>query len=232
MFRYPYYNFRSFVKAKICQVHDAVEYSTKHPYTLLKQEATTSTLNFIKKTCPRATGCRSPRQLIDIALQNVSIEDGLYLEFGVFKGHSIRYLASKLPNKIIYGFDSFEGLPEAWAHHAKGAFTREGKLPKVQDNVRLIKGYFENSIPNWVNANQGNIAFMHIDCDLKSSTQTIFERLADRIVPGTVIVFDDYFNFPSWQEDGHAVFTAFMNEKGWKVNYSAYAFKELAVQIA
>jgi len=232
MTRYSYYKFRNFVKAKICQVHDAIEYSTKHPFTQLKKEANESTLDYIKATCPRAVGCRSPRQLIDLALQNVSVDGGLYLEFGVFKGHSIRYLGQKLPNKVIHGFDSFEGLPEAWADHAKGAFTREGKLPNVQDNVQLCKGYFDNTLPDWVSTNKGDIAFIHIDCDLKSSTQTIFEFLADRMVPGTVIVFDDYFNFPSWQEDGHAVFNDFIKEKGWKINYLGYAFKELAVQIA
>lgn len=231
MFAFSNYIFRNFVKEKICQIHDAIEYSTKHPYTQLKKEAAESTVEFIKTVCPRAVGYRSPRQLLDLALKKACIDDGLYLEFGVFKGDSIRYLGKNLPDKIIYGFDSFEGLPEAWVNHSEGAFTREGKLPKVPDNVSLCKGYFEDSLPHWASNNTGDIAFLHVDCDLRSATQTIFDTLADQVVPGTVILFDDYFNFPSWEQDGHAVFTSFIEDKGCKVNYLGYAFKELAVQI-
>jgi predicted O-methyltransferase YrrM len=223
--------FRNWVKEKICQVHDAGEYSTNHPYTLLKMEAGASTVEFIKSDCPRAVACRTPRRLMDLAIDRVSLQEGLILEFGVYKGGSIGYMANKLVDKTVYGFDSFEGLPEGWANNDKGAFTVHGVLPKVPKNVRLCKGYFEDTIQDWGEKNKGDIAFLHVDCDLRSSTQTIFEALSDRIVPGTVILFDDYFNFPSWKEDGHAVFQDFIEKKKWNVSYLGYAFKELAVKI-
>ena len=40
--------------------------------------------------------------------------NGLFLEFGVSAGRTVNYIASLVPDKTIYGFDSFEGLPEDW----------------------------------------------------------------------------------------------------------------------
>jgi hypothetical protein len=67
----------------------------------------------------------------------------------------------------------------------------------VLDNVRLHSGWFEGSIPAWLEANPGPVAFIHIDCDIYTSTRTIFTLLAERIVSGTVIVFDEDFNYPN-----------------------------------
>ena len=50
-------------------------------------------------------------------LQN--LQEGLILEFGVHMGKSINILAKKMNGKKLYGFDSFEGIPEAWVEHDK-----------------------------------------------------------------------------------------------------------------
>lgn len=224
------YNFRSFVKEKLFQMYAAFEYSANHPYTVLNKMARVSTVEFILKTCPKAVATRSPRQLMDLSFANVSI-DGLYLEFGVFKGESLRYIARKNPDREVHGFDSFEGLPEAWTHNPIGAFTTHGKLPKVPGNVQLWKGYFEDSLPDWCKKHDDTIAFLHVDCDLYSSTETVLTELADKIRPGTVILFDDYFNFPGWEEDGHAVLNEFLVKHRFSAEYIGYGFKELSVII-
>jgi len=226
------YIYRNWVKEKICQIHDAIEYSTNHPFTILKQEASESTVEFIKNNCPKAVSCRSPRKLLDLAVRNICIREGLILEFGVAKGDSLRYLANLCSSSIVHGFDSFEGLPESWVNNEKGSFTQNGVLPKVPKNVQLWKGYFDETLPDWEKINKGEIALLHVDCDLRSSTFTVFEALSDRIVPGTVILFDDYFNFPYWKDDGHAVFMEFAEKKDWNIIYLGYAYKELAIQIA
>ena len=72
----------------------------------------------------------------------------LWLEFGVASGNTINYI-SKFTNEKVYGFDSFEGLPEKWRDgFDKGAFNRGGYLPKVNDNVELIKGWFNETLLN------------------------------------------------------------------------------------
>ena len=74
----------------------------------------------------------------------------LWLEFGVASGHTINYI-SKFTNDTVYGFDSFEGLPEKWRDgFDKGAFTRNGEFPNVNTNVQLIKGWFNETLPNFI----------------------------------------------------------------------------------
>lgn len=224
------YAYRNFVKATVCKVYDTLEYSFHHPFSTLKRRSHLSTVEFIEDNCPRAVACRSPRKLASLALQNLR-KSGLILEFGVFRGDSLNYIAKKMPQRELHGFDSFEGLPEAWVNNPKGAFNVDGELPKVPSNVKLWKGYFEDALPEWVKTHDQPIAMIHIDCDLNSSTDTVFRVLADRIEPGTVLLFDDYFNFPGWKRDGHAVFTQFVERFGWEVDYIGYAYKELAVTI-
>jgi hypothetical protein len=131
---------------------------------------------------------------------------GLCLEFGVASGRTISHIAGL--TERVYGFDSFEGLPEDWrSGFVKGAFA--GDLPPVPPNAVLIKGWFEKTLPEFLGKQQGPVAFLHIDCDLYSSTKTIFDLLAPRIVRGTVIVFDEYFNYPGWQQHEHKAFEEF-----------------------
>jgi len=75
-------------------------------------------------------------------------------------------------------------------------------LPVVNSNVTLVKGWYDATVPKFAKENSDPIAFSHIDCDLYSSTKTIFDHLGDRLQPGSVIVFDEYFNYPGWREDG------------------------------
>ena len=69
-------------------------------------------------------------------------EDTLWLEFGVASGRTINYISSFTKHNV-YGFDTFEGLPEKWRVGCeKGAFNQNGVLPAVNENVVLIKGLF------------------------------------------------------------------------------------------
>jgi hypothetical protein len=160
----------------------------------------------------------------ETALAEISLRDGLNLEFGVWSGKTINRFADALgPGRTIHGFDSFEGLPEDWfGDRRKGRFDTGGKLPEVRPNVKLHKGWFSETLPRFVRENPGPVAFLHVDCDLYSSTKTIFEYLGDRIVPGTVILFDEYFNYPGWQEHEHKAFQELVVERDLKYRWIAY----------
>jgi Macrocin-O-methyltransferase (TylF) len=127
------------------------------------------------------------------------------------------------PTRTIHGFDSFEGLPEDWfGKFRKGRFDTGGKLPKVRSNVKLHKGWFDETLPKFVAENDGPVAFLHVDCDLYSSTKTIFQYLGDRIVAGTIILFDEYFNYPGWQQHEHKAFQELVQERGLRYRWLAY----------
>ena len=144
---------------------------------------------------------------------DVSI-DGLLAEFGVFEGDSLRLFAS-LTTKEIHGFDSFEGLPEAWSGHSLDqAFFAVNKLEPFPNNVILHKGWFSDSLPGFLEKHKyENFAFMHIDCDLYSSTRDILTACSSRIVPGTIILFDEYLNYPNWENHEYKAFQEFMNSR-------------------
>lgn len=125
-------------------------------------------------------------------------QGGLILEFGVATGRSIRHWASIFPSHDIYGFDSFEGIDSAWNGFVAGSFAQ--KVPRVPANVRLVKGRYNQTLCEWKDCHPGRISLLHIDCDLYSSTCDIFLHLRDRIQSGTIIVFDEYWNYPNWQQ--------------------------------
>lgn len=72
---------------------------------------------------------------------------------------------------------------------------------------------------------------MHIDCDLYNSTKTIFDNLAPRIKSGTIIVFDEYFNYPNWQQHEYKAFQEFVEDNNIKYEYIAIGYGQAAVKI-
>jgi predicted O-methyltransferase YrrM len=147
---------------------------------------------------------------------------GLYLEFGVASGATANLIASTIPGPI-YGFDSFAGLPEAWPGYLpKGAFRQE-RPPVLRQNVEVVVGLFAETLPRFLAEHPDNVAFMHVDCDLYSSTKTIFEHLGPRRTSGTVIVFDEYFNYPGWEDGEYRAFQEFSATRRLSYTYLGYS---------
>jgi hypothetical protein len=162
---------------------------------------------------------------IQYSLDQVSISNGLYLEFGVFEGGSVNYIANYITPRIIYGFDSFEGIPEDWKRRKDGTLTYpEGTfsingVPEVKDNVRLIKGWFNDTLPRFVNEHSEVVSFINIDSDLYSSAKTILTELNNKIIPGTIIYFDEITGwgdlieqYDNWEEGEYKALVEWMNE--------------------
>jgi predicted O-methyltransferase YrrM len=174
---------------------------------------------YATKNMPDAKRFPSANALRDFAADRVPT-NGMILEFGVYSGYSINRMATRLPKRKIYGFDSFEGLPENWrAGFPKASYSRKA-LPSVAKNVELVVGRFDDALPAFVAAHpEESLALLHVDCDLYSSTKTVFRFLGDRIVPGTIIVFDEYFNYPGWQLHEYRAFQEFVAASQLKYEY-------------
>lgn len=159
----------------------------------------------------------TPAELLEDALARRK-PGGLVLEFGVFKGRSINLIAERMPGQAVFGFDCFAGLPEDWRPgFGKGTFATA--LPEVRPNVRLIVGLFEDTLRAFLAAHPEPASFIHIDCDLYSSTRTVLRLCRDRIGAGTVIVFDEYLNYPGWRDHEHKAFMEFIAETGHSFDY-------------
>ena len=118
---------------------------------------------------------------------------GNVLEFGVCAGNSMRDIVNVITDRKIFGFDSFEGLPEDWEGTVckAGFFTNGGNIPDIQ-SVKFYKGWFDSTVPQYVNENKDDISVLHIDCDLYSSTRTVMYALNEFIKAGTIICFDEF----------------------------------------
>lgn len=172
-----------------------------------------------------------PDALIRFAMGECTVE-GLIMEFGVYQGGSLRVIAG-CTTQPVYGFDSFQGLPEDWTHHQrKGRFSLGGKLPVFeQPNVQLVPGWFEQTLPEFLTRHPGPARFIHVDCDLYSSAVTVLTRLKPHIVPGTVIVFDEYFNYPGWEHHEFRAFQEFIQESRLGYEYLGFASTRQGVAV-
>jgi hypothetical protein len=216
----------------ICGVYQAADIGRIHPARERALRALRRSVDYLEQNMSDALGFDSQRELIEYSLGAVAV-DGHYLEFGVFTGGTIRFIARRIEPHTIHGFDSFKGLPEAWSgfNLGRGAFDLGGRLPRVRNNVRLHRGYFEESLPAWLPDNPGHVAFIHLDCDLYSSTKTVLNLIAPRITGKTVILFDEYFNYANWEKHQFKAFQEFVQEHDVKYDYLGFARQQVAVQI-
>jgi hypothetical protein len=199
----------------------------------LRLRAKREAVDYIIAHMPDALVREDRFDLLSFALSRAPAE-GLVLEFGVEKGASLRHLAG-LTNRTVHGFDSFEGLPGDWGgtKEAKGAFDLRGRLPQVPANAKLHVGWFDATLPTFLAGDSAAAALIHVDCDIYSSTVTIFAALKERIRPGTVIVFDEYFNYPGWRNHEYKAFQEFIAASGLGYDYLGFSAEKghVAVRI-
>ncbi len=131
--------------------------------------------------------------LFAVALARAEGSRPLYLEFGVYKGRSMRWWSEHLtaPDAQLVGFDSFEGLPEDWRPGLPSGHFQTGRAPAIDDpRVRFVEGWFDDTVPGFVLPEHDQL-IVNIDCDLYSSAATVLRALEPHLVPGTLIYFDE-----------------------------------------
>jgi hypothetical protein len=188
-----------------------------------QRRALASTADFVDEHMPQARAFRgvdaldAKYRLLDWVV-DLSPREGLVLEFGVNTGDTLRRITAK--RSPSHGFDSFEGLPEDWrTNYDQGHFATE---PPVIPGAQMHVGWFDDTLPGFFAEHAGPIAFAHLDADLYSSTATVFREGEDRFVAGTVLLFDEYFNYPGWQRHEHTAFLEFIERTGHGFEYVGY----------
>jgi hypothetical protein len=195
------------------------------------RRALSSTVDYVEENMFQVDSYVSKTELLTKAFQCADVSgDRLVCEFGVWRGDTINHIA-KMTTKNIYGFDSFEGLPERWWGVFDQGHFAVAKLPKVGKNVSLIKGWFNKTLPVFLEQHRGLIGFLHIDSDLYSSAKTIFELLEPKLRPGAVIVFDEYFNYPGWKQGEYKAFMEFLEKTGYAFEFIGYNRNEEQVAV-
>jgi hypothetical protein len=158
---------------------------------------------------------RDRQAVFDVVAERVKDRRVLYLEFGVFKGASMRYWSKALKNAgaVLHGFDSFEGLPQDFdvaGPYVKGTFATGGSIPCIDDpRVKFFKGWFEETLPEYQLPDH-EVLILCMDADLYSSTIFVLRHLRPWITRGTYIYFDEM----SRPDHEPRAFDEFMKETG------------------
>ena len=186
---------------------DADSPGQKTPLDLLAEDAVRDSFETFREEMAAAMLFPEKRQIrkycLGAALSRFGPE-GLYAEFGVWRGHGVNLFAKQLPRDVtVWGFDSFEGLEEDWTGHARGGqagrFTLKGKLPEVEPNVRLVKGWVQDTVPDWLSEHPEPASFLHLDLDTYTPTRFVLDALRPRLRAGTVLLFDELYGYPGWR---------------------------------
>ncbi|MCG8433229.1 MAG: TylF/MycF family methyltransferase [Gammaproteobacteria bacterium] len=145
------------------------------------------------------------RYLIAEALYQVQLNEGDFIELGVFMGGSAALLASVLRDtqsrRCLHLLDSWEGLPPLHEHDA-GTFVEQGIFDQSDEALvkeimrqlglenwcRFYKGWFKDTLP----ALEGPFALAHVDCDLYEPVCECLNHLLPRMTTHGVIVVDDF----------------------------------------
>jgi O-methyltransferase len=123
---------------------------------------------------------------------------------GVTTGGMARLAAFAAPAKVVHAFDSFEGLPPTITDEERGlaegnglhpgAYAAEARATRRRlsrlANVEVHPGRFEDTFP----ASDRPLCFVHSDSDLLESTVLTIKLAARCLVPGGVVLFDDFGN--------------------------------------
>jgi len=91
----------------------------------------------------------------------------------------------------------------------------------------LIKaGWFSETLPKFLNEHPDEeISLIHMDADLYSSTKYVLETLisSNKLTPGTIILFDNYFGYPGWKLNEHKVVEELLKDRFEYLGYGGGA---------
>lgn len=147
---------------------------------------------------------RYKAQLVYEALR-ASPAQGDGVECGIFRGGITVMMAKVLQasGRRVRAYDSFEGLPSDRANvetehyrpghmiHSEGAVRATFEQHCVTNNIDIVSGWFTDTMKGKCPV---PISCVHIDCDMYYGVRDCLNHLYDSLLPGGIIVFDDYID--------------------------------------
>jgi hypothetical protein len=198
---------------------------------ILLEKSVVESVEYISPFLNDAIILQNNHHILTEAIKKITL-DGLHAEFGVFQGGSINLLSSN-KNVQWYGFDSFLGLDEDWkgSFYGKGHFSMGGVPPKVNNNVELVVGRFQDTLPQFLTEHSEPFAFINIDCDTYESTKYVLDTIKKQLVVDTIISFDEYLAHPGWKISEHKAWQEFCKENNIKYEYLIFGRMQAVVRI-
>lgn len=153
--------------------------------------------DFVNSKCPLKFNDR--REHLKTSFLNAP-KLGVSMEFGVYHGESLLYLAS-LSRYPVWGFDSFSGGREGsvWAKERVEVSANTIKIPEALAGYRYLEvGYFQETIHRWLDENPDkNIAFVHYDAGDFDAANAVLKAIRRRLLSGAIMVFDELIPSPT-----------------------------------
>lgn len=168
-----------------------------------------------------AVALPDPVATLDRAL-DLAPAGGMALEFGVYSGGTLTRIAAARPGGAVFGFDSFDGLPETWRPGFRAGTFDDVTGPPQVPGAEILVGLFADTLPGFLAAHPGPVDLLHLDADLYTSTATVLELVGPRLRPGSVVVFDEFFNYPGWQDHEARAWREFVAATGCAFAWEAY----------
>jgi O-methyltransferase len=160
--------------------------------------------------------------LIEIVLKDESLKDGAIIECGTWRGGmSAGMIEVGGFGRNYYFFDSFEGLPPVKEIDGKMAKEYENSLSAPgcmasleefnqtismtgcpEDKIHIYKGFFESTLPGF---NPPKIAVLRLDADWYDSQIICLNKFWDHVLPGGLILIDDYHYWEGCSKAVHEV---------------------------
>ncbi|MDN5917759.1 MAG: class I SAM-dependent methyltransferase [Pseudonocardia sp.] len=197
-----------------------------------EREAVLTSARFARELMADAAMLAAPPETLAHALARAPT-GGLALEFGVYTGGTLRAIAECRGDGRVYGFDSFTGLPEPWrSGFGTGAFDDVDGLPEVP-GAELVVGLFSDTLHEFLQAHPGPVDFLHVDSDLYSSAVTVLDAVGPRLRPGSVVLFDEFLNFPDWEQHEARAWWEYADKHGLGYSYLCYTLnnEQVAVRV-
>lgn len=130
--------------------------------------------------------------------------DGSFAEFGVYRGGCTFMVLSECrprAGRSVFLFDTFSGIPDTNLTDQEKSTGLAGRLADAsvaevqnrlaawQDQIRIVQGDVFETLKT---TETGPLAFVHLDLNAAAPTELALEYSWSRLVPGGMLVFDDY----------------------------------------
>jgi predicted O-methyltransferase YrrM len=197
-----------------------------------EREAVAGSARFARDHLAGAVPLPHPDATLAHALSSAP-SGGMACEFGVYRGGTLRMIAAHRADGRVYGFDTFTGLPETWrAGFPAGAFDDVGALPEVP-GAELVAGLFDDTLDGFLAEHPGPVDFLHVDSDLYSSAVTVLAAVGPRLRAGSIVLFDEFLNFPGWERDEARAWWEYAEKHDVRYSYLCWTHdnEQVAVRI-
>ena len=210
---------RAEVDRAIREIHDVEFRARRDLLAVGERDAALAAAKYADRVMPTARMFYEPVATLRYGLE-IAPQAGMALEFGVAAGRSLTVIA-EARKREVYGFDSFRGLPEDYRPQVRAGAFAVDRLPSV-DGAELVVGWFDDTLPAFLDAHPGPVDFVHVDSDLYSSAVTVLSLVGPRLRAGSVLVFDEFFNYPGWENHEFRAWQEYLARTGAQVEYVAY----------